>query len=144
MKTPVAALNFNQQTWYAKAKQHQRLQADLIAVCASLGVMQAEHCEILLTELRLSIKTNAALATRLRQIEPELLAGLCAKHWPLTQLQFTVVRHAHALSAHLSSHRWINPNVQRYGPRTQASSELRARLTQKLTGLALAKNTQRG
>jgi hypothetical protein len=126
VKTPHSILNFTQQSWMPAVKQLQRLQADVSAACIALGVPQAADCELTLEVQTLTIKTSAVLATRLRQIEPELKALLNAQSWNLSALDIRVVRNAHALARHLHPDVWISPNEQRYGKRQAPTPEQRA------------------
>ncbi len=119
-------IDFTQQSWFSNAKQIQRLQADVSAACAALGLAQGELCELYFEQQQLTIKSNAALATRLRQIEPELLRCLSDKGWPITAIKLVVVRHAKTLSTHLKQAQWISPNEIRYGKRQAPTASQRA------------------
>jgi hypothetical protein len=132
MKTPHSILNFTQQNWMPAVKQLQRLQADVSVACIALGVPQAADCELTLEHPTLTLKTSAVLATKLRQIEPELKALLNAQAWHLSSLDIRVVRNAQALNKHLRSDAWINPNELRFGKRQAPSPEQRDILLSRL------------
>ena len=125
MRTPHTVLNFTQQSWMPAVKQLQRLQADVKVACVALGVPQAAECELMLEQQTLTLKTSAVLATRLRQIAPELTALLNAQAWNLTALDIRVVRNAQGLSQHLQRTAWENPNELRYGKRQAPTPEQR-------------------
>lgn len=132
MKTPHSILNFTQQSWMPAVKQLQRLQADVSAACIALGVPQAADCELVLAHPILTLKTSAGLATRLRQIEPELKALLNTQSWGLNALDIRVIRNAHALTEHLHADIWTSPNELRYGKRQVPSPEQRAIILSRL------------
>jgi hypothetical protein len=113
-------------------KQLQRLQADVSAACIALGVPQAADCELTLEHPSLILKTSAVLATRLRQIEPELKALLNAQSWRLSVLDIRVVRNAHTLSKHLHASVWISPNELRFGKRQAPTPEQRSVILSRL------------
>jgi hypothetical protein len=126
MKSPQSLIDFTQQSWFAPAKQMQRLQADVSAACETLGLAQAQQCELYLEGQLLTIKSNAALSTRLRQVEPELLSCLVSQGWAITAIKLQVVKHASALSQHLKQVQWISPNELRYGKRLAPTPSQRA------------------
>jgi hypothetical protein len=144
MKTPHSILNFTQQSWMPAVKQLQRLRAAVSAACVTLGVPQAAECELSYEAQTLTIKTSAGLATRLRQIEPELKALLnapfnappnapsSAQSWLINTIDIRVVRHAQALSKHLQPIAWLNPNELRYGKRQAPTPEQRAVILSRL------------
>ncbi len=113
-------------------KQLQRLQADVKAACIALGVPQAADCALTLEHPTLTLKTSAVLATRLRQIEPELKAMLNAQSWHLSTLDIRVVRNAQGLNTHLSTGAWTNPNELRFGKRQAPSPQQREILLSRL------------
>jgi hypothetical protein len=126
MKTPNTILNFTQQSWMSVVKQLQRLQADVSSACIALGVPQAAECELRLEQGTLHLKTSAALATRLRQIEPELKTHLNQRAWNIARIDIAVVRSARILASHLATPVWINPNLARFGPRTVPNAAQKA------------------
>ena len=132
MKTPHSILDFTQQSWMPAVKQLQRLQADVSEACICLGVPQAAMCELSYDQQTLTIKTSASLATRLRQIEPELKAFLATRFWVLVAMDIRVVRHAQALSQHIQAVPWVNPNTVRYGKRQAPSVAQRAIILSRL------------
>jgi hypothetical protein len=140
VKTPHSILNFTQQSWMPAVKQLQRLQAAVSSACVALGVPQAAECELSYEAQTLTIKTSAGLATRLRQIEPELKAHLnalsntpsSAQPWLINTIDIRVVRHAQALSKHLQPVAWLNPNELRYGKRQAPTPEQRAVILSRL------------
>ena len=128
MKSPNSILDFNQHSWFAKAKLLQRLKHDVSKGCAKLGFLQGDDCELLLEQDHLQIKTNAALSTRLRQIEPDLNQYLNDNGWNIVRISFVTVRNAQLLSRQIPTPEWINPNVVRYGKRIKPSIEQSALL----------------
>jgi hypothetical protein len=126
MKSPQSLIDFTQQSWFAPAKQMQRLQADVSAACDALGLAQAQQCELSIDGPLLTIKSNAALCTRLRQIEPDLLSILVSQGWAISAIKLQVVKHASALSAHLKQAQWVSPNEVRYGKRLAPTPSQRA------------------
>jgi Dna[CI] antecedent, DciA len=141
MKTPHAVLNFTQQSWYGAVRELQRLQAAFATISTALGVPQAQACELRLEAAQLTIKTSAALATRLRHIEPELLAKLTAEGWLIERIQIAVVRHAQGLASHLAAAPWTGINELRYGPRIPPSAEQRAALLSRIKQRRVARLT---
>jgi hypothetical protein len=128
MKTPNTILDFNQHSWFAKVKQLQRLKLDMSNGCALLGFYQANDCELLLEQTHLQIKTNAALSTRLRQIEPDLNKYLNEHGWAISRISFIAIRNAQLLSKHIPSPEGTNPNVLKYGRRLKPTPEQSAML----------------
>jgi hypothetical protein len=126
MKSPESILDFTQQSWFIKAKQVQQLQADCAAALEALGFMQSNQCELFLNLPCLTIKSNAALLTRIRQIEPAFLNELVIRGWQIESLKCVIVKHATALSNHLKQPVWTNPNELRYGKRSLPTQEQRA------------------
>jgi hypothetical protein len=123
MKTPNTILDFNQHSWFAKAKQLQRLKLDVNCGCEMLGFHQANDCELLLEQEHLHIKTNAALSTRLRQIEPDLHRYLNEHGWVISRISFTATRDTRLLSKNMPNPEWTNPNELRYGKRLKPTIE---------------------
>jgi hypothetical protein len=127
MKSPESVLDFTQHSWFIKAKQIQRLQFDLSAIFETCGLKQNTPYEIFQTPDVLTIKSNAALLTRMRQVEPEILDALATKGWHIQHLKFLVTKQDRLLNTRLGKNIWINPNELRYGKRslpTQAQREL--------------------
>jgi hypothetical protein len=128
MRTPDTILNVNQQNWLQTGKDFQALQADLTHICTHLGFPQAHSCAVLLDHGVLNIRANAALATRLRQIKPELFNALTHKGWAISDVIFSVQKNNEALQQQLYDKLWVNPNEARYGKRESPTPEQRAQL----------------
>ena len=125
MKSPVSVLNFTHQSWLSTAIQVQRLQFDLATVLNLFDLISNNQYEIYLDSTHLTIKSNAAFLTRLRQIKPELLNELATKGWRIENLTLLVVKHADALNTHIKRTTWISPNELRYGKKCIPTQEQR-------------------
>lgn len=132
-----AQLDFNLASWRTKVSQLQRLQKDFSHICYQLGLPQASHTHLYLeptpseaapTSCLLTLKTSAALAARLRHIEPDLKLSLNQLSWNIDRIHIAIVRHAHDLSSHLQAKPWTSTNEQRLGKRTQPNPAQRALL----------------
>ena len=128
MKTTDSVLNFNQHSWFTKAKQLQRLQADVNAACIKLGFSQMNDCELYYDTGHLQIKTNAAFSTRLRQLEPDLKSQLNQNGWDISQISLVLTKNALIFSRHIKAAEWVNPNLLRFGARKRPTAEQRALL----------------
>ncbi len=113
-------------------KQLQRLQAAVSNACIQLGIPQAAECELSFEMQTLTVKTSAVLATRLRQIVPELKDLLNSQSWEINAIDIRVVRHAQALTHHLQPLAWLNPNELRFGKRHAPTPEQRAIILSRL------------
>jgi hypothetical protein len=125
MRTPRTILNFTQKTWLQTAKEFQMLQADVHQLCKQMGFLQLDPCTIILDHGVLNLRTTAAMATRLRQIKPDLFDALIQNGWLISDLIFSVQKNNDALQQHLYEQLWVNPNETRYGKRDIPTDEQR-------------------
>jgi hypothetical protein len=130
MRTPETVLNFTQQTWLQAGKDFQALQADVTKACTALGFPQAVSCTLIFDHGVLNIRATAALASRLRQLKPEIFQILTRQGWAISDVIFSVQKHNDTLQQHINEQLWVNPNETRYGKRAAPTAEQRAALLQ--------------
>jgi hypothetical protein len=128
MKTPNSIFDPHHHSWIERAQLTRRLQNDVDAACAQLGLPAMQEYTVWYEQGNLQIKTSASFTTRLRQVEPDLLDFLASNDWVVNKISYVCTKNTSHIKQHLLKNVWLNPNIAKYGKRIKPSAEQRALL----------------